>query len=125
MSNPFDYINGINNKSYNFDDLSVKDYNPFMVNMGFSYFQDTVLLANVLNIYPECPYKMQYDFLYYSVTKKKRFSKWSKKEEINEDIEIIMNYFNCSYDRAKEIKGILTEEQIKEIKETQFKGGKK
>jgi len=57
MSNPFDYLNSINVTKQNMmrgsenDELAEKGYNPFMVNRGLSYFQDTIALANEMNQY--------------------------------------------------------------------------
>ena len=50
---PFDYLNAINytKKDIMVDDIAEKQYNPFMVNRGLSYFQDTVLMANEMNQY--------------------------------------------------------------------------
>ena len=48
---PFDYLNAINytKKDTMVDDIAEKQYNPFMVNRGLSYFQDTVLMAKEMN----------------------------------------------------------------------------
>lgn len=122
---PFDYINSINNKEYIFDKHSEKDYNPFIVNLGFSYFMDTVLLANELNKHSNIPNKAQYDFLYHSVTKKKRFSKWVKKEDkVDENLQLISDYFGFSLNKAKDALKVLTDEQIEQIKLLMDKGGK-
>ena len=80
---PFDFLNAINLTKANLmaeDDFVVKDYTPFMVNRGLSYFHDTVLLANEMNRYSELDNDIQFSFLLNSVTKRKRFSKWHKKD---------------------------------------------
>src|SRR5687768_3879725 len=117
-SNPFDFINSINNKDYIWDQFSDKDYNPFMVNNGLSYFPDTVLLANEMNTHQNIPKKYQYDFLFHTVSKKKRFSKWVKKDkgEDTDNLPLIMEYYNFSATKAKEALSILTDEQIDKIK---------
>ena len=89
---PFDFLSSINEKkTYLFDgenaddsgeasqvDSASKQYPAYMVNRGLSYFVDTVMFANELNSRPGVSPKMQYDFLYHSVRKKRRFSKWFK-----------------------------------------------
>lgn len=125
MSNPFTFINSINNKDYIFDEISEKEYKPFMVNNGLSYFPDTVLLANEMNKCPSIPNKAQYDFLYHSVSKRKRFSKWVKKEEATDNLQLIMDYYEFSETKAKEALSILTDAQIDEIKISMEKGGRK
>ena len=52
--NPFDYVNAINAgkdimTGTENDDLAEKGYNPFLTNRQFSYFQDTVHFANMMN----------------------------------------------------------------------------
>lgn len=64
---------------------------------------------------------LQFQYYLNSIRAYKRpFQKWFKKEE-NEDIDEIMEYYNCSLEKAKEILSILTEDQIHEIKNK--KGG--
>lgn len=123
--NPFDYLNAINSTKEQVivDDISEKAYNPFMVNRGLSYFYDTVLLANEMNIHHHSDKKMQFDFLLNSVRKKKRFSKWLK-PELPEDIEAVKEYYNYSTEKAVSAINVLTEDQLKRIKSYCFKGGK-
>ena len=63
MSNPFEFVKAINNKKDIIkDDLDEKAYMPFMVNRAFSYFPDTVLLANEMNQASHLDHKLQNDF---------------------------------------------------------------
>ena len=118
---PFDFLNAINeNKTYNYTD----EYNPFTVNRGLSYFPDTILFASEMNKFHGIPKKMQYDFLFHVIPKKKRFSKWAKKEAPSEDVQVIMDYYNYSYNRATEALNIITSEQLEYIKAKLNKGGK-
>ena len=49
---PFDYLNAINTtkKDIMVDDVAEKAYASFMVNRGLSYFPDTILFANEMNV---------------------------------------------------------------------------
>ena len=79
-----EFLNSINISKENLiqKDLKLeKDYLPFVVNKCFSYFLDTIFYANRMNSLPFLDKKMQYDYLLYSTTKRKRFSKWIKNEE--------------------------------------------
>ena len=123
MGNIFEHIHAINNKIYSFNDtIEKKDYNQFIVNKGFSYFKDTVLYANEMNINPPRQDKQHYDFLFYGVSKDKRYSKWFKKDK-DEDIELIVEYYGVSLAKASEILTLLNEDQIDEIKIRLEKGG--
>lgn len=123
--NPFDYLNAINftKDQVIVDDLTEKEYNPFMTNRGLSYFYDTILLANEMNINHHLDKKLQFDFLLNTVRKKKRFSKWFK-PDLSEDIQAIKEYYNYSTDKAMDVARILKEEDLEKIKSICFKGGK-
>lgn len=127
MSNPFDYLNSINVTKKNMmrgsenDELAEKQYNAFLVNRGLSYFQDTVELANEMNLRADLDNKLQYEFLLNLIRSRKRFSKWHKKDQDNR-VDIVTQYYNCSQRKALEILKILTEEQFQQISETVLKG---
>ena len=107
------------------NEQSEKDYVPFIVNRGLGYFQDTVLLANEMNVNcSNLDHKMQYDFLKGTVKKKKRFSKWSKNNRL-EEIELIKEYYGYSDEKAKDVVNILGDDHIKYIKSKLDKGGAK
>ena len=84
MVKPFDYVNDINygKKNIMVDDVAEKDYNAFIVNRALSYFNDTVLYANEMNIHHSLDSKLQYSFLINIVRKQKRWSKWLKPNEV-------------------------------------------
>jgi Bacteriophage clamp loader A subunit len=127
MPSPFDFINAINVTKKDLlreDPLNEKDYSPFMVNRGLSYFSDTVMMANEMNLHNGIPKVWQNDFLLNTVSKKKRFSKWHKKEAEDKVVLLIMEYYKYSTERAREVLDILTPAQIKIIEEKLFKGGK-
>jgi hypothetical protein len=123
---PFDFINAINLTKKNLfeDPMAHKDYVPFIVNRGLSYFPDTVLYANEMNRNSGIPEDWQFSFFLNSIPKKKRFSKWAKKDAETEPLQLVMEYFGYSSEKAKEALGILSEEQLTMIKEKLYKGGK-
>lgn len=126
MATPFDFLNAINfTKEDMFQDTqSNKDYKSFLVNRGLSYFPDTVMYANEMNRYPDLSNQQQFSFLLYSISKKKRFSKWAPKESVSEDLENVCAFYGYSKRVAKSVLNILTEEQLNYIREKQNKGGK-
>ena len=124
--NPFDYVNSIthNKKDIMVDDLAEKSYNSFMVNRSLSYFHDTVLMANEMNVHHHLENRLKYDFLINIVRKKKRFSKWIKPETESE-VEVVKEYYGYSNQKAKSALSLLTSEQINELKKKVYKGGRK
>jgi len=123
--NHFDYLNSINatKKDIMEDDIAEKAYNSFMVNRGLSYFNDTVLMANEMNIYSHLDKKLQYHFYLNIVRKRKRFSKWAK-VETESDIEAVKEYYGYSNEKARQILPLLSNDQIKIIKQKISKGGR-
>ena len=123
---PFDYLNAINytKKDIMVDDIVEKQYNPFMINRGLSYFQDTVLMANEMNQYAHLDNRLQFDFLINIVRKRKRFSKWNK-PEVATDLDVIKEYYGYSNEKARMVHNLLTDNQITELRRKVFKGGRK
>jgi hypothetical protein len=124
--NPFEYLNAINltKKDIMIDDLAEKDYNSFMVNRGLSYFPETVLLANEMNIRHNVDNRLQFDFLINTIRKQKRFSKWLKPDTV-EAVEVIKEYYGYSNEKARQVLSVLNQQQINELKQKVYKGGKR
>lgn len=108
----FDYINSINSKEYIFTEDA--DYTSFVVGTAFSYFPDTVFIANEINKYQNVDKKQHYDFLYHMIRKGKRYSKWHKKSK-SEDVKLISEYYNISEREAELYVKLMTDEQIKKL----------
>lgn len=123
---PFDFIKSINQKNdkYDFDDVMKKEYTPFIVNRGFSYFPDTVLYANEMNVHHELDVDIQYNYLYSSIRKKKRFSKWYK-TDIDKKIDIVKQYFNYSTNQAKDVINIFSDSDFELMMKRLETGGLK
>lgn len=123
---PFDYLNAINTtkKDIMVDDVAEKAYTSFMVNRGLSYFPDTILFANEMNVHHHIDHRLQFDFFINIIKKKKRFSKWAKPINI-ENLELIKEYYGYSNEKAKSVLSLLNGEQINELKIRMYKGGKR
>ena len=121
---PFDYLNAINQSKENLivDDLSEKEYVPFIVNKGLSYFSDTILYANEMNGLHLLDNKAQFLYLLNSIRPRKRFGKWHK-NELTDDLKIISEYFGYSYAKAKQIQNLISSDQLNTMKEKLQKGG--
>ena len=124
--NPFEFVNDINFGKSNImvDDITEKAYNAFMVNRSLSYFNDTVLMANEMNLNAHLDNRLQFDFLINIVRKKKRFSKWAK-AQTNSDVEVVKEYYGYSNEKARQIIHLLTSEQIDELNKKVYRGGKR
>ena len=60
---PFEFVNSINNTKQDLirgsenPDLAETFYKPYVINKAFSYFKDTIMYANEINMYPNTPHK--------------------------------------------------------------------
>ena len=121
---PFDFLQTINISKVDIYLDNEKSYNSFVINRSLSYFPDTVAIANEMNRYHQIDEKLQYHFLLNIVRKRKRFSKWIK-PEIENDIEMVKEYYGYSNDKARQVLPLLSAEQLKTIKNKVDKGGRK
>lgn len=116
---PFDFVKSINEKTENLMRVqpeTEKEYLPFMVNRALSFSPDAVLYANSMNTNWFIDKRMQYDFLYASIRRRKRFDKWQKKENTDERIlSSVMEVYKVGPRRAAEYISMLTDEQKQTI----------
>ena len=125
MSNPFEYVNQIlqGKKNLIVDDLTEKEYNPFLVNRSLSYHKDCIMYANEMNRRHHLDKKLQNDFFLNTIRSQKRpFAKWVKSEK-SEDIECIKLVYNLSDTKAREALRLLSNEQIQQLKAQTDIGG--
>ena len=76
-----------------------------------------------MNKYPDLPAEVQFAFMNEVVRKGRRFSSWYKEEE-NPNVEIVMEYYNYSKEKALQALTVLTQDHLKQIKENMDKGGR-
>ena len=124
--NPFEYLKAINEtkKDIMVDDIAEKEYNPFIINRGLSFFKDTILYANEMNAHHHLDHRVQFDFFINIIRKKKRWSKWVKPSDID-NLELIKEYYGYSNEKAKSVLSLLSNEQIEQLKQRIYKGGKR
>ena len=123
--NPFDYVKEIlqGKKQLIVDDLTEKDYSPFLTNRSLSYHKDCIMFANEMNRRHHTDKKLQNDFLLNTVRSQKRpFAKWVKSEK-SDNIECIKTVYGFSDTKAREALSLLSKEQIQELKEQTRIGG--
>ena len=117
---PFDYVKGINNKTY---DIDLSGYVPFLTNRAFAMHQDTIMLAEEMNQAHHLSPLLQYEFYYYAVRRGKRFG-FPPKVQDSPNLQLIQEYFQYSAVKAEQALQLLTEEDIKAIRNKMDKGGR-
>ena len=122
-----EWLNSIN---FNKDNLIDEDpdmekqYPSYIVNRCLSGHIDAILFANEMNMRPNLSKKLQYDFFLNSLRKRKRYSPWLRKEQI-ENLELVKRYYGYSNEKAKQVLNILTREQLSFIRDRLETGGRK
>jgi hypothetical protein len=116
-----DWLNSINKKTCNLledDEAGLKEqtYLPFIINRCLSYYPDLIFLVNEMNSRAEMDFKLQYDFLFHTISKANRFSPWQKKEK-DEAIEAIKEYYGYSEKKAQDVKNVISKNQLTYILE--------
>jgi hypothetical protein len=110
-------------KEYILTEENQNDYNPFVVNKALTQHMDTLYHAKMMNMNSHLDNKIQYDYLFHAVRGYKRpYQKWIKNEN-NKDLKLVMEYYNCSSDKAKTFLSVLTQDQLKILEKRMDKGG--
>ena len=122
-----DWLNSINTNKNNLIDEDIdleKKYPSYIINRCLSGHIDAVMFANEMNKHPNLSKKLQYDFFLNSLRKRKRYSPWLRKEQI-ENLELVKKYYGYSNEKAKQVLHILTREQLSFIRDRLETGGKR
>ena len=124
---PFDFVNQINYGKRNLIDENPeleKEYKQYIINRALSFNYDTVLYANEMNVKNHVDSKLQFDFFLNTIRPKKRYGKWLKREN-NGILELIKEYYKCSYAKARDYTTLLDDSQLDIIKQRLETGGLK
>ena len=125
---PFDFMNAA---SFSKEDLirdsdipehTEKMYTPYIVNRGFTNFEDAILHANEMNMRHGLFASAQFDYYKSVLRKRKRFSKWPKSDkDIN--LDAIQEVYQCNRTVAKQYLKVLNKEQLETIHDKINEGG--
>ena len=125
---PFDFIKSVSHSNKDlildsdYPQQTEKQYNAFIINRGFSYFEDTILHANELNMRHHLFEDAQYRYYLGMLRPRNRFSKWHKAEK-NKDLDVIQQTYLVNRTVAKMYLKTLTKENLKTIHTKLEKGG--
>ena len=120
-----DWLNSINFNKDNLieeDPEAISSYPPYIINRCLSGHLDTVLFANEMNKYSNLDKDMQYSFFLYTLRKRKRFSPWLKKEQVD-DLDLVKKHYGYSNEKAKVAVSLLTNTQLEYIRNKHEQGG--
>jgi hypothetical protein len=121
----FEYVNAVTltkDTSGLSDPSFEKNYVPFIVNRALSYFQDSVLAANLMNERAWLDKRLQFLFLLNTLRPRKRFSKWLK-HNVSEDARVVAEYYGCSLRQAIPLTNLHSSDQLTYMRQRTYKGG--
>ena len=121
-----DWLNSINFTKENLieDPDAISSYPPYIINRCLSGHLDTVLFANEMNRYVNLDKDLQYTFYLNTLRKRKRFSPWLKKEQI-ENLDLVKKHYGYSNEKARVALTLLTKTQLEYIRNKHDMGGKR
>jgi len=125
---PFDFIKSASQtkqdliKNADQPEYVEKQYAPYVVNKGFSNFEDTILHCNEMNRLHDLSNHAQYKYYLTALRARNRFSKWTKYAK-NDDLDMVQEYFQCNRGVAKQYLKILTKENLETINKNMARGG--
>ena len=122
-----DWLNSVNFNKKDLladDPTAISSYPPYIVNRCLSGTMDTILFANEMNLNAHLDKDMQYSFFLYTLRKRKRFSPWLKKEQVD-DLDLVKKHYGYSNEKAKVALTLLTKTQIEKIRNTHDMGGRR
>ena len=117
----FDIINNISSSNTTME-YHEPDYKQRLINKGFSYFIDSILYVNEVNQRYGLTNKQHYDYLFNSLRKKQRRSKWFKKTPLD-NVDLVMQTYKYSQTKAEEALKLLSEEQLNALQKKFERGG--
>ena len=122
--NPFDFVKSVSydKKDIMVDDIEEKAYQPFLINKSLSYHQDSVFFTNEMNCRHGLDNRLQYVFFLNTLRKRQRFSKWSK-PYVSKKLDVVKQYYQMSTREAKDLYTLLSDKELRELKDRMNIGG--
>jgi len=90
-------------------------YSAFRTNRYLSKFIDTLAHAQEMNLNSHLDWKLQYDYLFYAVRKRRRFIKGVRSEK-SSDLELVMEHYGYDRDKAGSALRVLTQDELHQLK---------
>lgn len=123
----FDIVDNIFLKKGLLSEEEIKtSYSPFIINRAMANHQDLIFFAEKMNENWQLSASQQYHFYYFMIDRRKRWSKWPKRDKALDDkIKILKEYYGYSTLRARETIPIIDELDLWDtIKDDLNKGGR-
>ena len=113
----WDHIASLTNTKTYADDLET--YVPFIVNRALGAFPELLYHVDRMNEFSQLPVNMQYDYYFHTISSKKRWKSWPKKEKNDDEyeqlVQFMMKQLCVSRRHAEESISLLREDQIEKL----------
>jgi len=123
--NVFDFINDINfGKQYLLADDTQSEFDAYTVNRAMTIFPDTFASGEFLNSNHHLDKRMQHDYLFYSVQKRKRWKQggWLKRSDAEKKelkiLKDVARVVQLNLKRTRQFWSVLSESERKQFLET-------
>lgn len=103
--------------------IDTSSYDPFMVCRALGNNIKSVEYADLAQQYA-LPKDLHFQLLRHLIPQGNYRATWPKKPPVDEDVELLQEYYQCGAQRAAYYKKLLKRDQIEEIKARMFKGGR-
>lgn len=115
---PFDFLNILFEKKQIPSDEDIEKYcNQYVINMTLSCDKQFTEIAHEMSKL-KLTNKMYFECLYYGLPKGKRFIKYNaSKAKKEQDIQYLMQYYSCSQQTAKEYIQVISDKDMKNVRE--------
>lgn len=116
---PFDFIKSVSGTKKDLlkdNPDNAKAYKAYVVNHGLSFYPDTVLIANEMNLYPEIPAESQYYYYMGAIRKGNRYSEWHKPKK-NDDLDLVQKVYSVRREIAKQYLKLLSKDDLDRLRE--------
>lgn len=117
----FDYVKNISAENDPVEETG-SEYDSYIINKAFSFYPDTILFSNEMNMRPEIPNNRHYSCLFNSVRKRKRFTPWPK-NNFSEYEKLVSKIYKYNQHKTKQVMKLLSEEQLDMLREMYDEGG--
>lgn len=107
------------------DDLDKNEFynkNSYIINKALSMHVDCVIPANLMNMFHGLDGKLKHDFYMNSLRGYKRKFSYAKSQKFD-SLNIIKEYYGVNDHKAKEMRILLSDEQMTELTKRLNKGG--
>jgi hypothetical protein len=117
---PFDLIDAVGTSKRDIiresedPETTAKKYNPWLTNKHFSYFPDSVLHANEMNMAHGLDPYMQYRYYLAVLPARKRFTKWNSISD-GDTAAAVSEWYGINKRRAREVMKILPKSAVDNI----------